>query len=78
MLKILVWIVSNDGRFFNGAMNILERQHNGLDIVGVTANVPIQLNKDGKKIPFIPLNEVNIRGGGRMKFLSLSAQNKSA
>ena len=63
MLKALVWIVSNDGRFFNGAMNILERQHNGLDIVGVTATVPIQLNKDGKKIPFIPLNEVNKIGG---------------
>lgn len=58
MLKILLWVVSNDGKFFNGALNILERQHNGIELVGVTANVPIQLTQDGKKISFIPLNEV--------------------
>ncbi|MBR4642668.1 MAG: DUF1919 domain-containing protein [Selenomonadaceae bacterium] len=60
MLKILTWVVSNDSRFFNGAMNILERQHNGVEVVGVTANVPIV--KDGKKVTFIPLAEVD--GGG--------------
>ena len=58
MLKILLWVVSNDGRFFNGAINILERQHNGVDLVGITANVPIQLAKNGEKVNFIPLNEV--------------------
>lgn len=62
MLKILLWVVSNDGRFFNGAMQILERQHNGIDLVGVTANVPIQLTKNGEKVNFIPFAEVN--GGG--------------
>ena len=48
MLKVLIWVVSNDRRFFNGAMNILERQHNGVELVGVTASVPINLVKDGK------------------------------
>lgn len=57
MLKILLWVVSNDGRFFNCALNILERQHNGIELVGVTASNPIQLAKDGKSIPFIPLSE---------------------
>ena len=56
MLKVLTWIVSDDGRFFQGAMNILERQHNGVELVGVTAGAPIQLAKDGKIVPFIPLN----------------------
>ena len=64
MLKTLLWIVSNDGRFFNGAINILERQHNGVEVAGVTAGVPIQLTKDGKNIPFIPLNELDAVGGG--------------
>ena len=63
MIKILLWFVSNDGRFFRDAMNILERQHNGLDIVGVTANAPIQLARDGKKVPFIPLAESALEGG---------------
>lgn len=63
MLKVLAWVVSNDGRFFNGAINILERQHNGIEIIGVTANAPIQLTKDGRKVTFIPLAEVD-QGGG--------------
>ncbi len=63
MLKILAWVVSNDGRFFQGAINILERQHNGIEVVGVTASVPIQLAKDGKKVNFIPLSEVDGGGG---------------
>ena len=77
MLKVLIWVVSNDGRFFNGAMNILERQHNGLELVGVTAGSPIQLAKDGKNVPFIPLAELNA-WGGVMTFSSSSAQSKSA
>ena len=64
MIKVLTWVVSNDSRFFNGAMNILERQHNGVEVVGVTASVPIHLVKDGKKVNFIPLAEVD--GGGIM------------
>ena len=63
MIKALLWIVSNDGRFFKGAISILERQHNGIEIVGVTAGAPIQIKKDGKNIPFIPLAELNNFGG---------------
>ena len=58
MLKILLWVVANDGRFFNGALNILARQHGGIEFVGVTASAPIQLATGDKKIPFIPLTEV--------------------
>ena len=58
MLKILLWVVSNDGRFFNGALNILARQYNGIMLVGATAGAPIQLVTGDKKIPFIPLAEV--------------------
>ena len=67
MLKILAWVVSNDGRFFQGAINILERQHNGVELVGVTAGAPIQLAKDGKIVPFVSLAEVD-RGGVMMSF----------
>ena len=63
MLKILLWVVSQDGRFLNGALKILERQHNGVEVVGVTAGVPIQLVKDGKKVDFIPLDKVDGGGG---------------
>ncbi|MCR5833573.1 MAG: DUF4422 domain-containing protein [Selenomonadaceae bacterium] len=59
MLKILAWIVSNDSRYFNAALNILARQHNGVDIVAVTANTPINLASNGKKIPFVPLAEAS-------------------
>jgi len=62
MLKVLVWVVSNNDRFFQGAMNILERQHNGVEIIGVTADIPLQLAKDGKAIPFIPLNKIEWGG----------------
>lgn len=34
MLKVLIWVVSNDYRFLNNAINILDRQHNGLEVVG--------------------------------------------
>lgn len=63
MLKVLIWVVSNDYRFLNGAISILERQHNGLELVGVTAGTPIQLTKDGKNVPFIPLAEIERVGG---------------
>ena len=76
MLKILLWVVSQDGRFFNGAMKILERQHNGLEVVGVTAGVPIHLAKDVKKVDFIPLDKVD--GGGITTFSSSSAREHSA
>ncbi len=62
MKKILLWFVSNDKRFFQGAITILERQHNGLYIVGVTAGVPIQLQVNGKNVNFIPFDKVD-RGG---------------
>ena len=32
MLKVLLWVVSKDYRFLNGAINILDRQHNGLEV----------------------------------------------
>ena len=58
MLKILLWFVSNDVRFLDTATKILERQHNGIEIVGVTANVSIKLQRDGKNLPFVLLSEV--------------------
>ena len=75
MLKVMLWVVSNDGRFFNGALNILERQHKGIELVGVTAAAPIQLAKDGKIVPFVSIAEVD---GGIMIYYSSSARNKSA
>ncbi|MBQ4404808.1 MAG: hypothetical protein II857_10435 [Selenomonadaceae bacterium] len=63
MLKVLAWVVSNDGRFFQGAINILERQHNGVEVVGVTAGAPIRLTKNGKIVPFVSLSEVDGGGG---------------
>ena len=76
MLKVLVWVVSNDSRFFNAAINILERQHNGVELVGVTAGVPIQLNRNGKFVNFVQLDKVD--GGGIMTFSSSSARGSSA
>ena len=73
MLKIFLRVVSNDGRFFNGALHILERQHNGLELVGVTAGAPIQLNQDSRKVPFVPLNEVD-RGGAYDVLLVVGAK----
>ena len=46
MKKVLLWVIANDTRFFQGAINILTVQHNGVDIVGVTANAPINLAGD--------------------------------
>lgn len=77
MLKILLWVVSNDGRFFQGALNILERQHNGIELVGLTAHVPINIAFNGKNIPFVPLDKLDAVGGCMTFYLS-SAQKKSA
>lgn len=62
MLKALIWIVSNDDRFFSRAINILGQQHNGLELVGVTAGMAIQLDCDGEDVPFVPLDEVAVGG----------------
>ncbi len=59
MLKVLLCIVSDDDRFLQDAVNILSQQHNGIELVGVTANEEILLDKDGELVPFIPLAEVD-------------------
>ena len=41
MLKILPWFVSTDTKFFKDAMKILERQQNGLELVGSAAGEEI-------------------------------------
>ena len=69
--RILIWFVSNDRRFINGAMNILAQQHNGVDVVGVTAAQKITVGN----LPFIPLNEF-VRGGQSMMSSSLPVQGK--
>ena len=74
MLKILIWFVSKDSRFFKNAINILEKQHNGLEVVGVTASEPIQLNTGEKIVPFIPLNEISRLGGGYDVLLVVGAK----
>ena len=34
MLKVLVWSVSNNRQYLDGALKILERQHNGIELIG--------------------------------------------
>ena len=46
MIKILVWVASVDNRFLNDALKILERQHNGMELVGMTSALPIVLNNE--------------------------------
>lgn len=58
--RIIIWFVTNDGRYINAAMNILAQQHNGVEILGVTATQKISVNN----LPFIPLNEISMNGGG--------------
>ena len=58
--RIVIWFVSNDGRFIGNAVNILMRQFNGVDIIGVTAAQKISVNN----LPFIPLQELAQNGGG--------------
>ena len=68
--RIIIWFVSDDGRYIGGALNILERQHNGVEILGATATQKINVNN----LPFIPLNEISLNGGGSMTFFSLPVQ----
>ena len=58
--RIIIWFVSNDGRYINAAMNILARQHNGVEVIGATAIQKISVNN----LPFIPLNEISMNRGG--------------
>ena len=37
MLKVMLWVVSKDNGFVDNALKILERQHNGLEVVGMVA-----------------------------------------
>ena len=62
MLKVLIWRVSNDTSFQDKTIKILEQQHNGIEIVGVTADAENSLIYEGKKVTLIPFTEVN-RGG---------------
>ena len=64
--RIVIWIVSPDQRFIGNAVNILEMQFNGIDIVGVTANVQISATDNhGRALPFIPLKELVGNGRGQ-------------
>ena len=58
--RIILWFVAEDGRFISAALDILERQHNGVEIVGVTAIEEIFVDD----WPFIPLNEISLNRGG--------------
>ena len=63
--RVIVWFVSTDGRFIMNAVNILERQFNGIETLGVTATQKISVtDATGKVLPFIPLNEISMNGGG--------------
>ena len=62
MLRVLIWQVSNDMQFKDFALQILEYQHDGLEIIGEASN------DDIAKVD---------QGGGIMKS-SPSAQKKSA
>lgn len=63
MLKILIWRVSDDMSFQDNALKILERQHNGIELVGVTANTKTSLAYEGKNVPFVSPSEVDGGGG---------------
>ena len=58
--RIIIWIVSDDGRYIVNAIKILERQHNGIEILGVTATQKISINN----WEFLPLNEISLNRGG--------------
>ena len=46
--------MTNDTRYIGNALNILEQQFNGIEIIGVTATEKFPV----KGLPFIPLNEM--------------------
>ena len=73
MKKVLLWIVANDGRFFQGAINILEQQYNGIEVVGMTSSLPIELkNPQGENLRRVSHKEVanDSFGGGTTSYLS--------
>lgn len=74
MLKILVWNFAKDKGCFADALKILERQHNGIELVGVTAAAETSLVYEDKNIPFIPLDEVGLIGGGYDVILVVGAK----
>lgn len=73
--RIVIWFVSPDQRFIGNAVNILEGQFNGIDIVGVTANVQVSAKDNhGRAVPFIPIQELSTNGGGYDVILVAGAQ----
>lgn len=74
MIKVLIWRVSNDTGFQDKAIKILEQQHDGVEIVGVTAEAETTLAYEGKNVAFIPLTEV-YRGGGIISSSSSAQRN---
>ena len=57
--RIIIWLFSDDGRYIVDALNILAQQHNGIEILGVTATQNISVNN----LPFLPLNEISLNRG---------------
>ena len=57
MLKIFLWVASEYTTYLEDALKILERQHNGIEIVGVTSAVEVTLDINGKNIPFVPFKD---------------------
>ena len=60
--RIIIWLFSDDGRYIVDALNILAHQHNGIEILGVTATQKISVNN----LPFLSLNEISLNRGGGM------------
>lgn len=72
MLKVLVWQFSiNKKPIIESALKILDQQHDGIELVGITAETETPLVYEGKNVTFIPLSEAN-GGGGMMLFSSLA------
>lgn len=63
MIKVLVWQVSDNKQYLDDALKILERQHNGIELVGVTADAETSFVYEGRNVTFVPLAEVD--GGGQ-------------
>ena len=59
MLKILVWLISDDMQYLDRALKTLERQHNGIELVGVIAETETPLVWERKNVTFIPLDKVD-------------------
>ena len=62
MIKVLIWQVLNNRNYLDSALKTLERQHNGIELVGVTADAETSLVYEGKNVTFIPLDKLT--GGG--------------